>query len=153
MRDPNPVKYDFSIDTGPMDMALTTHNELLQISGLCLFSNFVPFDAMAAKMLEAVTGWSFDPAARKDTMMRVLNMRHAFNLREGQKPSDCAPPPRSVGEPPHTEGPLAGIRVDHKILARNFFKVMEWDEETGKPSRKLLETLGGMDDVVQDLYG
>jgi hypothetical protein len=30
---------------------------------------------------------------------------------------------------------------------------MNWDEETGKPSRESLESLGGLDDVVQDLYG
>jgi aldehyde:ferredoxin oxidoreductase len=152
MRDPNPAKYDFS-NTGAMDIAATIHNELLQIAGLCLLSNFVPFDALAAKLVEAVTGWSLDPATRKETMMRVMNMKLAFNLREGQKPSDFVLPPRAVGEPPQKEGPLAGITIDYKTLKRNFFAPMEWDEDTGKPSRKSLEVLGGMEDVIKDLYG
>ena len=151
IRDTSPAKYDFS-NTGPKDMVMTISNEVLQVAGLCLFSNFVQRDT-APKMLEAVTGWSFDPAFQKDTMMRVMNMKHAFNLREGQKPSDFVLPPRSVGEPPLKEGPVAGIRIDHKALARNFFAVMEWDEDMGKPSRKSLEALGGMDDVIKDLYG
>ena len=41
---------------------------------------------------------------------------------------------------------------DHDTLARNFFNAMEWDVETGKPSRASLEVLGGMDDVIKDLY-
>ena len=82
-----------------------------------------------------------------------MNMRLAFNLREGQKPSDFVLPPRSVGEPPQKEGPLAGITIDYKTLKRNFFVPMEWDEQTGNPSRKSLEALGGMDDVIKDLYG
>jgi aldehyde:ferredoxin oxidoreductase len=151
LRDTSPAKYDFS-NTGPKDMMMTISNEVLQVAGLCLFSNFVQRD-MAPKMLEAVTGWSFDKAFQKDTMMRVMNMKHAFNLREGQKPSDFVLPPRSVGEPPPKEGPVAGITIDHKALARNFFTAMEWDEDTGKPSRQSLAALGGMDDVIQDLYG
>ena len=99
-----------------------------------------------------MTGWSFDPAVQKETMMRVMNMRHVFNLREGQKPSDLVLPPRSVGEPPQKEGPVAGITIDHKALARNFFAPMEWDLESGKPSRGMLEALGGMDDVIKELY-
>lgn len=69
------------------------------------------------------------------------------------KKADFAAPKKSVGEPPQEEGPLAGCKVDHKYLKRNFFAAMEWDEETGKPGRESLEALGGMDDVVQDLYG
>ena len=30
---------------------------------------------------------------------------------------------------------------------------MDWDAETGKPSRQSLEALGGMEDVIQNLYG
>jgi aldehyde:ferredoxin oxidoreductase len=150
-RDPGPGKYDSS-DTGAMDMMLTGIYEVLQVSGICLFSLFAQLD-LAPRMLEAVTGWNCDNEFQTSATKRIMNMRHAFNLREGQKPADFAAPKRSVGEPPQEEGPLAGCRVDHKSLMRNFFAVMNWDEETGKPSRESLESLGGLDDVVQDLYG
>ncbi|MFA4915212.1 MAG: aldehyde ferredoxin oxidoreductase family protein [Syntrophales bacterium] len=147
----NPVSYDNS-DTGPKDVAMTSRMELLQVSGICMFSTLVMRD-MEIKLLEAVTGWIFDDTAQEKILKRVMGLRHAFNLREGFKPSDFVLPKRSVGEPPLEHGSLAGVTIDHKSLARNFFAAMEWDEETGKPSRKSLEELGGMDDVVKDLYG
>jgi len=152
MGDKTAAKYDYS-GSGPKDMATTTGNEVVQVAGMCLFYAFAGQRDLPSRILEAVTGWPFDPAVQKETMMRVLNMRHAFNLREGQKPSDFVLPPRSVGEPAQSQGPLSGITVDHKTLARNFFTAMEWDEQTGKPSRQSLEALGGMDDVIRDLHG
>ncbi len=150
-RDTSPAKYDSS-DTGAMDMMLTGIYEVLQASGICLFSLFAQLD-LAPRMLEAVTGWTCDNEFQTNAMKRIMNMRHAFNLREGQKPADFVAPGRSVGDPPQTEGPLAGCRVDHESLKRNFFAVMQWDETTGRPSRESLEALGGLDDVIQDLYG
>lgn len=150
-RDPGPGKYDSS-DTGAMDMMMLGIYEVLQASGICLFSIFAQLD-LAPRMLEAVTGWNCDNEFQTSATKRIMNMRHAFNLREGQKPADFAAPRRSVGDPPQEEGPLAGCKVDHKSLMRNFFAAMCWDEETGKPSRESLEALGGMDDVIHDLYG
>jgi len=54
-------------------------------------------------------------------------------------------PPRSVGKPPQAVGPNAGGTVDNEALG--------WDRVTGKPSREGLQQLGGMDDVIKDLYG
>ncbi|MCJ7833679.1 MAG: aldehyde ferredoxin oxidoreductase, partial [Deltaproteobacteria bacterium] len=113
-----PNKYDFS-KTGPTDVTMTCRMEILNVSGICLFSMFVGLRDLAPKMLEAVTGWEFDEAFQKETAIRVFNMRHAFNLREGIKPSDVVLPKRSVGEPAQKEGPLAGVTIDHKALARN----------------------------------
>ena len=80
-------------------------------------------------------------------------MRHAFNLREGIKPEDSVLPPRSVGEPPLTEGPLAGKTIEHKKLIEQFCESIQWDKKTHIPTRESLEALGGMDDVIKDLHG
>ena len=146
-----PNKYDTS-NTGPVDLNQAIQMEILNISGLCMFSLFVT-RGLAPKMLSAVTGWDFDETMQKETGVRVFNMRHVFNLREGIKPSDVALPKRSVGEPPQQEGPLTGVTINHKALAQNFFSAIDWDAETGKPSRQSLEALGGMEDVVKDLHG
>jgi hypothetical protein len=42
--------------------------------------------------------------------------------------------------------------VDADALAHNFYKAMEWNEVTGKPSRASLERLGGFEDAIKDLY-
>lgn len=151
-RDKSEAKYDTS-NTGPMDLVLTTIIEVLNVSGLCLFSLFLRMPDMIAGMIAAVTGWSFGGEDQRNAGIRIMNMRHAFNLREGFKPTDFVLPPRSVGEPPQEEGPLAGKTIDHGALFRNFCAVMGWDEATGKPSRESLQELGGMDDVIEDLYG
>jgi len=146
-----PNRYDYS-NTGPTDVKMTLPTEILNASGSCLFGGFVGLRDLVPKMLAAVTGWEIDEAFQKETAMRIFNMRHAFNLREGQKPKDVVVPKRLVGEPAQKEGPVEGVTIDYKTLAKNFFAAMGWDEE-GKPSRQSLEALGGMDDVIKDLHG
>ncbi len=108
----------------------------------------------ATRFIEAVTGWNFKEEEVIRTGKRIMNMRYAFNLREGQKPSDSENelPKRCVGEPPQTQGPLKGITVDHKKLASHFCGSMGWDEEVLIPTRESLEDIGGMEGVIQDLY-
>ena len=81
-------------------------------------------------------------------------MRHLFNLREGQKPTDRenALPKRSVGDPPLTAGPLKGVTVDHGRLGSDFSEAMGWDKKTLIPTRESLENLGGMEAVIRTLY-
>jgi hypothetical protein len=43
--------------------------------------------------------------------------------------------------------------VDNEALADNWFAALGWDLATGKPSREGLERLGGLEDVIRDLYG
>ncbi|NLN07472.1 MAG: hypothetical protein GX167_07630 [Firmicutes bacterium] len=102
--------------------------------------------------LEAVTGWTFTMEDSYRTGLRILNMRHAFNLREDLKPADFTLFPRAAGKPPLAEGPLAGVEIDTEQLAKNFFLKVEWDMVTGKPSLESLQRLGGLDDVIRDLY-
>ena len=143
-------KYD-PTGSGPMDVALTASNEILNGAGLCLFGSFV--GVSPADLIEAVTGISLSKEEQQKTGVRMLNMRHAFNLREGQKPAQCALPERSVGSPPQTDGPLKDITLAHQAYLKNFCQAIGWDENTWKPSRQSLEALGGMDDVIRDLYG
>jgi aldehyde:ferredoxin oxidoreductase len=150
---PLEVKYNYE-GRGPRDVGATCHTEILNTSGLCLFGNFcIPPDA-ATRFIEAVTGWDFKGEDVLRTGKRIMNMRHAFNLREGQKPTDDSNvlPKRCIGEPPQKEGPLKGIRVDYNHLAHQFIEGMGWDEETMLPTRESLEEQGGMEDVIRDLY-
>ncbi len=84
--------------------------------------------------------------------MRSLNMRQVFNLREGILPRDSVLPARAAGNPPLKEGPQEGRTIDIDRLVHNWYQVMEWDPESGKPSKASLERLGGFRDVIQDLY-
>jgi aldehyde:ferredoxin oxidoreductase len=152
IQDPSPAKYNPE-GSGFLDVMVTSNIEMINIAGMCLFGMYSGAQGVQMQLMEAVTGWSFKPQDQMNAAMRVMNIKQAFNLREGLTPADFAPPPRSVGEPPLEVGPLAGAVIDHKRLGENFFAAMGWDAETGKPSRRMLEMMGGMDDVVKDLYG
>jgi len=150
MQTPDPLKYNTE-GSGEPDLRATAAQEIINTTGLCLFKDFTGVQNIAWKLMPPVTGWDFGEEEEMNAGLRIYNMRHAFNLREGMKPADFQLPKRSVGEPPQTEGPLQGVTVDHKGFIRNFFKAIEWDETTGKPSRSSLEKLGGMEDVIKSL--
>lgn len=145
-------KYNYH-GTGEVDLQLTSQREVLNSGGYCMFGEIVAPYGVHLEYLEAVTGMKITDEESFYTGLRILTMRHAFNLREGIKPSDLTIPKRAVGEPALSYGPLAGVTVDHQLLARNFFEAVDWDFETGKPSLEMLKKIGHLDDVIKDLYG
>ena len=151
MMDPNPSKYHYE-GTGFLDLMVTANIEMINIAGMCLFGMYSGAEGVQLQLMEAVTGSSFKSQDQMRAAMRVMNMKQAFNLREGLTPKDFEVPARIVGKPAQEVGPLAGVTVDEDRLADNFFAAMGWDRESGKPSKRMLELMGGMDDVVQDLY-
>lgn len=145
-------KYDYR-GTGDLDLALTTHTEVLNSLGLCMFGEMVSPPGVHSEYIEALTGMAFKEEDKFTTGLRILNMRHAFNVREGIKPSDLTISARAVGKPALSAGPLAGVSIDTELLARNFFESVNWDFETGRPAREMLERVGHLDEVIEDLYG
>jgi aldehyde:ferredoxin oxidoreductase len=153
LRAPNEVKYNYE-GRGQMDVEAACRIEIFNTSGFCLFGSFcMPSDA-AVRLIGAVTGWDFKGEDVIQTGKRIMNMRYAFNLREGQKPTDKDNmlPERCVGNPPLTEGPLKDVTLDHNKMAYSFFESMGWNKETLIPTRESLEELGGMEDVVRNIY-
>jgi aldehyde:ferredoxin oxidoreductase len=135
---------------GQADMVATCEKEALNCAGLCMFGGLVmPRDALPL-LIEAVTGQEIDVVR---TGKRIMNIRQAFNLREGQRRSDNVIPDRCVGRPPLLEGPVKGITVDSEKMADSFFEAVGWDKSTLFPSRESLEALGGLDNVIADLHG
>ncbi len=66
-------------------------------------------------------------------------------------PKDFKTPGRMVGNPPLKEGPIANVTVDVETMVGEYYRAMDWDLESGKPSRqKLLEL--GLEDVAQALW-
>ncbi len=90
-RSPNEVKYDYE-QRGEMDVAFTCRAEIVNASGACQFGGFsMPPDALPG-LIEAATGWDFKAEEMMRTGKRIMNMRHAFNLREGLKHHDSRLP-------------------------------------------------------------
>lgn len=137
--------------TGAADLAATARREFINCAGYCMFGQYFGGGSHLLPMISAVTG--FDSATFDEVGERVLALRQAFNVREGIVPADFRLPKRAAGVPPLADGPTAGAVVDVEALAENFFASAGWDPATGKPLRERLEALGGLEDVITDLYG
>lgn len=123
-----------------LNTATSIYSQLINTGGVCIFgpdtANYPMVD-----FLNAVTGWDLTPDEYYKTGKRILNMRKAFNAREGVRPSDSKLPPRAIGNPPLTQGPLKNISVDMEALEEELFKIMGWDLETGGPTSETLKEM------------
>ncbi len=125
---------------------------ILMCSGMCLFVNMaIPHIDVFTEFMNAVTGWGVTLEELVETGERIANIRQAFNIRNGINPVKNELSGRLLGKPPHTQGPLAGITIDEDALVKEYLTAMDWDLETGTPSRKRLEELG-LEDVAQELW-
>jgi aldehyde:ferredoxin oxidoreductase len=103
------------------------------------------------RMMAAVTGLDRSTEELLRAGERIGCMRHVFNLREGLNPLEHYIHPRIYGEPPQTDGPLAGVTMDIKEEACWHLGALDWDRVTTVPSRdKLLEL--GLDDIAEELW-
>ena len=123
----------------------------INCAGVCQFGYMYGIGAHdLPEFLSAVTGWEYTVEELLRIGERVANLRQAFNMREGVNLSDVRVPGRVLGKPPQQVGPVAGREVDMKTLARDYLTAMDWDVDTGKPSKKKLMELG-LNDVVESL--
>ena len=81
---------------------------------------------------------------------RIAAVRQSFNLGEGLCPQDFRLPGRVIGDPPLEEGPVAKITVDAEALTSEYYKALDWDPGTGKPSKEKLQKLG-LEDVAKEI--
>jgi aldehyde:ferredoxin oxidoreductase len=117
--------------------------QIVNSSGLCLIGfGFGSGVAKLAAFMNAVTGLNYSPADVLKAGERIENMRHLFNLREGINELKWYAHPRTYGDPPQKEGPLAGVTIP--IQAQMYWSLgaMDWDYKTLKPSKKKLLELG-----------
>ena len=137
---------------GPHHKISTCFNHATNAMGMCNFviGGFPHIDGLV-ESLKAITGWDdLTPEELIKTGERITNVRQAFNIREGLKtPFDF--PDRMLGKPPKTVGPRAGTTMTQAEIFNEYLKEMDWDFDTGKPSKEKLIKLG-LEDVVKELY-
>lgn len=121
----------------------------MQATGVCMFGGFMGYDVLPS--INAVTGWNVTSSDMRIVGDRIATMRQAFNVREGFKLSDFKYPDRVLGKPPLKSGPLANVTIHPEVQVAEYFKSMDWDLNTGKPTRNKLIELG-LEDVAKDLW-
>ncbi|MBC8438114.1 MAG: aldehyde ferredoxin oxidoreductase family protein [Deltaproteobacteria bacterium] len=123
-----------------LNTATIIYSQLINGSGVCIFGPDTAKYPMV-DFLNAVTGWDLTPDEYFKTGKRILNLRKAFNVREGIRPSDSKLPPRAIGKPPLTQGPLKDVSVDIEILEKELYIIMGWDRDTGGPTAETLKEM------------
>jgi aldehyde:ferredoxin oxidoreductase len=120
-------------------------------AGMCLFGYIVmPWESLP-KFISHVTGWDITNDEVETIGERIANMQHAFNIREGLNPVQFKVPSRLYKAKPPYDGPIADRTCDIELLVKDWYKEMDWDVKTGKPSKRKLEGLD-LKDVAEALY-
>jgi aldehyde:ferredoxin oxidoreductase len=147
---PPEVKYNYD-NTAPGDVDGVIGQEILNAGGFCQFSDFTLFPGARIRLINAATGFNYTDDEERRLGLRSFIMRHAFNLREGLRREDWTISDRAIGVPPLDKGPLAGVTVDAKKIADNFFEHIGFGQDS-VPLKETLEEVGGLENVIQDLY-
>ena len=123
--------------------------QVVNSSGFCMFADLVGGNTVKylTGFLKAVTGWDRSEDEILKCGERITNMRHIFNLREGINPLKHKVHGRIIGEPPLSEGPLAGASADIQEQINRGLDGLDWDRESTIPSEKKLKELG-LEDVI-----
>jgi aldehyde:ferredoxin oxidoreductase len=125
---------------GQMYADAHSYHDLIASAGLCFFASTCHPGYHVIEFIAAVTGWDYTLKEGLETGRRIETVRHAFNLREGLRPSDRAIAKRLAE--PATVGPFRGKRVDFDTSVTNYYKAMGWDATTGRPLDSTLQELG-----------
>jgi aldehyde:ferredoxin oxidoreductase len=127
---------------GPIHKIGSNLVHIVNCTGLCLFTMDVSSINDIIGFLNAATGWNCSIEELEKTGERIANLRHIFNLREGQLPHLRHIPDVIRSNPNAKTPPLAGLRVDFETAGHDWMNEMKWDLSTGKPDRNRLRDLG-----------
>jgi aldehyde:ferredoxin oxidoreductase len=118
--------------------------------GVCRFNcrmNMV----LEAEAVSAVTGWNITPEEAKKVGLRATNLMKAFNIRVGITKELDRPSTRYGSTP--IDGPTKDVAIapHWEKMLENYYRLMGWDLETGKPLPETLINLG-LEHILDDLW-
>jgi aldehyde:ferredoxin oxidoreductase len=145
----------FDHHSKPMEAKETGIIKFLNDStGFCWFITWGFRDLLrnTTETLNAAVGWNLTPGEVREVGERAMHLERAFNVRHGLKPAhDWTVPDRLVEAP--AEGPAKGMSIKPHLesMAKEYHRLMGWDEKTGKPLESALRK-AGLDDVLGDCW-
>jgi aldehyde:ferredoxin oxidoreductase len=136
---PDRDKYVYS-GKGEIHKRITNLHHALSCLGLCGFSSL---DLKSTQeFISAIIGWDIGVDELLTIGERIANARQLFNIREGLNPLERVLPKRILSESSNQRGPLRGVRVEYSTQLREYLQAMDWDINTGIPSKRKLSELG-----------
>lgn len=122
--------------------------------GLCWFITWrIPGVLnLMAESISAATGWDYSVEDVLATGERTMQLERAFNIRQGLTPEDDYNVPARLIEAP-ADGKAAGVSMKPYLrgMINEYYRLMGWEERTGKPYKATLEKFG-LKDVVKELW-
>jgi aldehyde:ferredoxin oxidoreductase len=113
--------------------------------GICKFGTFFPpalyWDRIATA-LTLVTGFDLDVPKLKMTGERIVNLQRMFNVREGITRKDDTQPRRLLEEKSPSPGRAKGHVVYLKPMLDEYYRLRNWEVDTGIPTDQKLKQLG-----------
>jgi aldehyde:ferredoxin oxidoreductase len=106
---------------------------------------------LVSEAIAAATGWDFTYEEGMQVGKRAVNLLRAFNIRHGISSELDYPSPR------YGSTPINGPAKDTSILAywsdmlSNYYELMGWDVETGRPLPQTLRMLG-LEYIIADIW-
>jgi aldehyde:ferredoxin oxidoreductase len=137
----SPIQNQFSAkEVARANAVLCGWSQFTDCLGVCRFCIRNP--SRMVESVEAVTGWEMGLEDATKVGRRAINQLRVFNLRHGLK-RDLERPSSRYGSVP-VDGPIKGkgIMSVWNELVNNYYTLMGWDPETGRPH---LETLRDLD--------
>lgn len=100
--------------------------------------------------LNAITGWNLNLEEALKIGLRVVNQLRIFNFKHGHSIANEAPSKRYGSIP--VDGPAEGKNIMEKwdFMVKNYYKLMGWDQETGKPLPDTLKKLD-LEELIREL--
>ena len=116
----------------------------------CRFNTNTNLD-LICQAINAATGWDMNIQEAMTIGRRAVNLARAFNLRHGIAAELDAPSMRYGSTPLDGIAAGRGILPHWEKMLHNYYKLMGWDQKTGKPLPETLANLG-LDSVIPQLW-
>ncbi len=128
-------------------LGTSNYMQVLNGCGICEFGPMTAFYPLV-DYLNLATGWNLSADEYLTVGERILNLRKAFNVREGITAEDTKMHGRGYGNPPLAAGPLKGVTLDMESMEKSLFTQAGWDISLGGPNLSKLEEL-----QLDELFG
>jgi aldehyde:ferredoxin oxidoreductase len=117
-------------------------------AGLCLFAALLGVHRVPIfEWMNAATGWNRTPGEYIEVGRRIQTLKQLFNIKHGIDPLSLKPSPRSVGDPPLTQGPNKERSFDLDKMLRDYWQEIGWDRNSGNPTAETVDALG-LKDII-----
>lgn len=145
----------FTVERGRGKLAMEKENFacILDCLVLCKFLRncFDEFESEVAEIYTMTTGLPLTPEELVAVGERVVNLKKAFNIREGWTMADDWLPPRVLHDP-LPSGPGKGVYMtpdELRLLIDDYYQARGWTPEGQIPKTKLIAL--GLEDIAEEI--